>query len=145
MIKIVKNAPKYYESLLSLQDCALPSVDKMTRENFLSEFCLPTRKYFVAISGGDVCGYIGLFDCDQDYNIISFAVLPSMQRQGIGTLLLNKAKDYALTLGKQSLSLEVDSSNLKAINFYKKHGFVVTNIRKKYYKDKDAFVMFLYL
>ena len=145
MIKIVNNAPKYYQSLLSLQGSALPSQDKMSRENFLEEFSLPTRKYFVALNDKEVCGYIGLFDCDNDYNIISFAVLPSMQRHGIGSMLLNKAKTYALALGKKSLSLEVDFSNIQAINFYKKHGFVVTNIRKKYYKDKDAFVMFLYL
>ena len=48
-------------------------------------------------------------------------------------------------MSKKSISLEVDVLNTSAISFYNKNNFVVTNIRKKYYKDNDALVMFCYL
>ena len=144
MIKLVDNSPIYYKALLNIQNLSILDNDKMSSESFLSEFSQSTRKYFVALNDDKVCGYIGLFDCDSDYNIISFAVLPELQRRGIGTKLFSVAKDFAIKQNKKSMSLEVDENNQKALSFYKKQGFVIANVRKKYYKNSDALVMFLY-
>ena len=40
-----------------------------------------------------------------------------------------------------NITLEVRESNLAAINFYKKHGFVISAIREKYYNDENAILM----
>ena len=60
-------------------------------------------------------------------------------------MLIKKIIEIAKQNKVSTLSLEVDEKNEKAINFYKKMGFTVTNIRKKYYKDNDALIMWLYL
>ncbi len=145
MLEIVRNEEKYYSKLYEIHRSELLEQDQMTKENFFDEFNQNTRVYFVAKEDGKVVGYIGLFNCDTDLNIIGIAVKKEKQNRGIGKKLLNFCKGYALNSGKKSLSLEVNEHNLNAINFYKKNGFIVTNIRKKYYKDSDAFVMFCYL
>ena len=92
-----------------------------------------------------VIGYIGLYEYDDDLSIIGIALIKEYQNRGIGTRLLKKAKEVARKMSKKSISLEVDVLNTSAISFYNKNNFVVTNIRKKYYKDNDALVMFCYL
>lgn len=142
----IKNIEKvYYDEMFQIHLDVMPDNDKMTKNCFYDEFERNTRKYFVAVKNSEVLGYIGVFDSIDDYNIIGIAVKKNYQKQKIGTLLLNKVIDCAKENKVKTLSLEVDQTNIKAINFYKKHGFVVTNIRKKYYKNNDALIMWLYL
>lgn len=61
------------------------------------------------------------------------------RRNKIGEKLINyifeNYKDYSITL-------EVNCNNIVAINFYKKMLFKIVSIRKKYYKDEDAYLMY---
>lgn len=41
----------------------------------------------------------------------------------------------------ENITLEVNVNNIKAINLYKKHGFEVVAIRKKYYNGVDGYLM----
>ena len=40
-----------------------------------------------------------------------------------------------------NITLEVDESNEAAINLYKKYGFTIAAIRKKYYGKNDGYLM----
>ncbi len=144
MVKIVDFVDNYKEKLFEIQDKVLLPNDKMTKEQFFDEFTRDTRKYFVALYDENLVGFIGLYNYDDDMNIIQLAVDAPFQNNGIGSQLINKAKDFAKSLGKKSLSLEVDSNNTNAQNFYKKHNFVTISTRKNYYKTSDAFVMFCF-
>ena len=146
MLKIIDFEKKYQSELYKIHLQVMPKNDIMSLNCFNDEFEQTTRKYFVAVKNNIPIGYIGLFNTIDDCNIIGIAVLQDKQRQGIGSLLLNKAKEYARENNIKTLSIEVDTKNDKAINFYKKVGFLVTNIRKNYYKNNsDAYIMFLYL
>ena len=141
--QIVPFEEKYAEDMFELQDAVMPELDKMSKKSFMAEFKEETRTYFVAKRGEVVVGYIGLLSCDTDQNIVSIAVREELWGQGIGSELVLRAKEFAKKNGYKTLSLEVDEKNERAVVFYKKIGFEVTNIRKKYYKDNDALVMFL--
>lgn len=141
--QIVPFEEKYAEDMFELQDAVMPELDKMSKKSFMAEFKEETRTYFVAKRNEIVVGYIGLLSCDTDQNIVSIAVKKELWGQGIGSELVLRAKEFAKKNGYKTLSLEVDEKNERAVVFYKKIGFEVTNIRKKYYKDNDALVMFL--
>ena len=49
-------------------------------------------------------------------------VWPEFQHQGIGTALMNKCIPRAREYGARRIILEVQSSNLRAIDFYRKMG-----------------------
>ena len=61
------------------------------------------------------------------------------RRKKIGEKLINyifeNYKNYSITL-------EVNCNNIVAINFYKKMLFKIVSIRKNYYEDEDAYLMF---
>lgn len=145
MIKIVKCLESYIKQLYNIHISEMPENDIMTENCFFNEFKQKTRKYYVALDDKTPVGYIGIFDMVDDYNIIGIAVDKNYQRKGIGSKLLKEVIEEANKNKVATVSLEVDEKNEKAINFYKKMGFVVTNIRKKYYKDNDAYIMWLYL
>ncbi|MFT5283745.1 MAG: ribosomal protein S18 acetylase RimI-like enzyme [Yoonia sp.] len=53
-----------------------------------------------------------------------FAVLAKYQGQGVATNLLKFAQQKALVCGKSALCLDVESTNLQAIDFYLGRGFI---------------------
>ena len=144
-IEIVENKEKYYDDLYKIHKNTLLEQDQMSKKCFYEEFTLPTRKYFVAKKGDLILGYIGVLKTIDDYNIMGIAVEENFQHKKIGTKLLQTLIKDAKLNNIATISLEVDEKNEKAINFYKKNGFKLTNIRKNYYKDNDAYIMWYYL
>jgi len=64
-------------------------------------------------------------------------VWPEFQHQGIGTVLMNKCIARSREYGARRMVLEVQSSNLKAINFYKKMGFDLIGLDASHYQNDD--------
>jgi [ribosomal protein S18]-alanine N-acetyltransferase len=52
-----------------------------------------------------------------------FGILPDYQGRGLSKILLKKSLEYVKEIGAQ-VKLEVHAANTKAINLYKKFGFV---------------------
>ena len=119
----------------------LPENDQMSFDVFKKEFSCQNRHYFFAEIDNNVVGYLGVLDAIDTYEIIGIAVDKNFQNQGVGKELLGSIKKLAEEKGIKLIALEVDVSNKNAIEFYKNSGFQVTNIRKKYYRDNDAYVM----
>lgn len=79
---------------------------------------LPHAEIYVYIFKEDIVGFIGL---NESY-IEGIFVDTNNQCNGIGTSLLNKAKE-----NRNSLTLSVYKKNTNAISFYKKNDFVIIN------------------
>lgn len=74
----------------------------------------------------DVLGYIAVYANDMQTKvayITLFAIKPDYQRCGIGYRLLKEAELIAIQRGLSRIRLEVQKSNIKAIQFYRKNGF----------------------
>ena len=86
---------------------------------------------------GAIEGYAIFHLLGADSELLSIAVSESAQRKGIGTQLLHAGLSQ-LDLDKSDCCfLEVRENNIKARNFYEKHGFNLFGIRKKYYADGE--------
>lgn len=59
------------------------------------------------------------------YKLHKLYVDASLQHKGIGTEILNKIIQVIKSDHGKFLQLQVNRENLKAINFYKKHGFFI--------------------
>ena len=91
----------------------------------------------VAETGGQVAGLIAVQPLPPgEAEILNLAVLPDFKRQGIATRLLAEVTAPAVFL-------DVRASNAPAIAFYRKHGFLKTGHRRKYYARpvEDAIMM----
>lgn len=129
------------KELFDIHNSVFLQLDKLTFENFKNEFYLDNRIYFVAVLDDKIVGYIGVLNCIDFFEIIGIGVKLKNQNCGIGTKLLNEIFKKAKSFKINKIFLEVDSTNKNAKSFYEKNGFVVTNVRKNYYKNNDAFVM----
>ncbi|WFA07827.1 N-acetyltransferase [Tissierella sp. Yu-01] len=78
---------------------------------------LPEATVFVYEDNNEIKGFIGIIE---KIYIAGLFVSNQYQNEGIGSKLLEKCKEnYPI------LRLDVYAKNLKAINFYKKHGFKI--------------------
>lgn len=79
---------------------------------------------------------------DREMEILKIGVDSRYQRQGIGTLLLERLLDCAKSRKMEKVFLEVGSGNLAAQDLYKKAGFRQIHIRAGYYRNaEDAVIM----
>ncbi len=58
-----------------------------------------------------------------DYELVKFAVDPSIQHKGIGSKLIRHCIDKAKSLGAKHLFLESNHKNAAAVHLYEKFGF----------------------
>ena len=104
----------------------------------------PNSKYIIAkTNDGEIIGFAGIKIIVDTADIMNIVVKKSWRNQGVGSLLLDNLVSLCKNLSLFSLSLEVNESNLPAINLYKKFGFKQVGVRKNYYQDKDGMIMSL--
>lgn len=69
--------------------------------------------------------------------INDFHINPSEQQKGIGSQLMAFVKRRAKQLNARAIVLETQTSNYRAIQFYKKHGFNLTGLDAISYSNHD--------
>ena len=75
-----------------------------------------------------------IFSCNEkEAEIITMAILPKFQNQGIGFLILKELEEILSEISCNTVFLEVASNNLIAIHLYDKLGFKTFGTRKNYY------------
>ena len=79
-----------------------------------------------------------IFSCNEkEAEIITMAILPKYQNQGIGFLILTELEGILSEINCNNVFLEVASNNLIAIHLYDKLGFKSFGIRKNYYSVSE--------
>lgn len=95
---------------------------------------LPASRCFVAGSGETSVGVCVVIPLGQDaYELMSIAVAPDHQQDGVGTQLLKHTIEAVRKLGVRRLEVGTGSFGYQ-LTFYQRQGFRVTSI------DRDFFV-----
>jgi len=103
------------------------------------------RAYFVAVDDADeVAGYAGLLQVTDEAHVTTIAVTSEARGQKLGTKLMLHLIDAALAGGAKHLTLEVRSSNRSAQELYRRFGMAPVGVRKSYYGDEDALIMWVH-
>jgi len=112
---------------------------KMTPSKILeriSKGCL----YIVAVIEGKVVGFVDVKIKEGRAKVMGLAVEEKYRGRGVGSALLSKAVEVARERGITTVYLKVKKSNVNAIKFYEKHGFV---FRKEVEKNGEGiYIMF---
>lgn len=103
----------------------------------------PRAFYIVAELEGKVVGYAGMWWIGDEGHITNVAVRPGFRSRKIASGILGVMLEFTCGEGIKHHTLEVRKSNEAAIGLYKKFGFAVEGVRKKYYLNngEDAFIM----
>ena len=116
-----------------------------SREDIDKEVGRYDRAHYVAVDEGMgvIIGWCCCRFLDDQAELLKIAVLGSMRKRGVASILLaHLLKDLA-DRGVQALFLEVRSRNFPALRFYRKHGFTEIGRRQRYYSspEDDALVL----
>lgn len=103
--------------------------------------------FLVAEINRKIIGFIiGIKISKTSAKISMMAVNENYRRKKTGSLLLNKLIVQLIREGITQIDLEVNTNNIAAIQFYKRHGFIISDkILKFYQSGDDAYIMKLIL
>lgn len=143
--------PADLEQVMSINRQCLP--ENYTTFFFMDLYERFPETFIVAEEDGEVVGYVmcrietgipsfRIMKIMKKGHVISFAVLPKYQRQGIGYALMQETMQAMLHYNAKECYLEVRTSNTPAINLYRKMGFDIKRTIRGYYADgEDAYIM----
>jgi ribosomal-protein-alanine N-acetyltransferase len=129
-------------SILRIEEATYPT--PWTEGIFRDELAAAGRIYLVAEENDEIVGYSGLMLVLPEAHVTSVTVDPQRRGSRIGTRLMLRICQEALAAGASSLTLEVRVSNRNAQALYQRFGMAPVGVRKRYYKDEDALVMWVH-
>lgn len=108
---------------------------------FVDEISRSDRVYIVAERNNAIVGFAGLMLIEQDAHVTTIAVSPESRKAGLGTRLMLRLVAAGLERGASNLTLEVRATNVGAQQMYARFGMAAVGVRKHYYRDDDAVIM----
>ena len=131
------------DEILSIEQASYPT--PWSRRAFENElvarhtFPLVLAQTSPAFVLGYVCSWLTLDEC----HILNIAIHPSFRRMGLASRLIDHLFETCRDRGILHWFLEVRVSNEGAISLYRKYGFTVSGVRRRYYPDsgEDALIM----
>lgn len=113
------DAPEVAEVFIASQADALPFLAKLHTKDetraFIRDQVFKTSDVWIAVERSRIVGMMALTGVHIDHLYLR----PGCYRRGVGTLLLNKAKE----LSPEKLTLYAFAVNKRARAFYERHGF----------------------
>lgn len=95
---------------------------------------------FAAVDDNEqIVGYleVGVEPWHQRLRLSEILVVEHVRGQGVGTLLMNTAYEFAQACGCREVVLETQTCNVPAINFYLQHHYRVIGIDLTHYSNED--------
>ena len=104
---------------------------------------LKFSKFFVALIGDRIVGYVGTYYIGDEIDITNIAVSSAFRRKGIAGKLMEAVFAYGHEIMASGINLEVRISNTSARALYAKYDFEELGVRKKFYSKptEDGLIM----
>lgn len=117
-----------------------------SKAGFLNALLDEKNYYLVVKEGEGIIAYCGLTGIVDEGYITNVAVKSEYQGRGIGKEMLISLLNIGREKGLKAFTLEVRTSNKKAIKLYQGLGFLDVGVRKNFYEapQEDALIMWLY-
>jgi ribosomal-protein-alanine N-acetyltransferase len=109
---------------------------------FWGELAAEHRLLLVAKDEDQVIGYAAINIGDLEAEIMTIAVHPEHQRQGLGSAFMRAMLQPVEAAGVRHVLLEVEVGNDAAVTLYERFGFIRNGVRPNYYGlGSDAMLM----
>ena len=134
------------DEIVFIENSSFPA--PWSRDIFMRELHIPVSRSLIAKKhknqDKEITGYLIYWIIAGEVQIHKIAVKKEMQNSGIATKLIGEMVELSRQEGACVCTLEVGQSNEIAKKLYKKCGFVITEVRKGYYRESgdDALIMY---
>lgn len=108
---------------------------------FNDELEADNRIYLGVVSGESLFGFGGMIVSGEEAHVTNLLIAPDQRRKGYARRLMVSLIDAALERGARHLTLEVRSRNGAGIGLYHRFGLAPVGVRRDYYGDDDALVL----
>ena len=105
---------------------------------FKNELENKNSKYLIAKIDNEIVGFVGITIILDTADITNIVVKKNYRSKGISKILLENVITIAKSNNCSKINLEVNETNIIAINLYKKYDFKQVGMRKNYYKNKNG-------
>ena len=134
--------PHDFAALHRLDQACFPagiSYSKTTLRYFLT---ISSADCIVAADGKQIAGFILTEENPPLAHVITLDVAETHRRYGVGSALLAESEKNLTLRGVRSILLETAIENEAGVAFWKRHGYRIEAILKRYYPGKlDAYEM----
>jgi [ribosomal protein S18]-alanine N-acetyltransferase len=134
--------PHDFAALHRLDQSCFPagiSYSKTTLHYFLT---IASADCVVATDGSRIAGFILTEENPPLAHIITLDVAEAHRRQGVGSAVLAESERNLASRGVRSILLETAIDNAGAVAFWKRHGYRIEAVLKRYYLRRlDAYEM----
>ena len=137
-LKVEKLSEKYIDSVFKIESQSIGKCDIETIKNTIKS---NTVNYYLLLENNEV---VGFFECSiipPESELYDLAIVKDKQGKGYSKILMNYYIDLLKSKNVETVFLEVNIINNKAISLYEKFGFKKYSERKNYYGDNDAILM----
>ncbi len=93
----------------------------------------------VLIASQRIGGFCLFKKIDNYVEIYSLFVDPKLRKKGIARFFIKKCIEYCYKNNLKKIILDVNETNSKAIEFYKRNNFIFCGKRKNYYRSEEVF------
>jgi len=134
--------PHDFNALHRLDKGCFPAGISYSRTTLRYFLTLPSADCVIAVEAGKIIGFIVSEENPPLAHIITLDVAEAHRRCGVGTALLEKLEANLAVRGVRSILLETASDNDAAVAFWKRRGYRIEAVLKRYYLGRiDAFEM----
>ncbi len=93
---------------------------------------------WTCVHEGELIGYAVVMLALEQAHLLNLSIAAAQQRQGFGSLLLQRLCDLARAQGARQMMLEVRPSNAAGLRLYQQHGFARIGLRRDYYPAENG-------
>ena len=145
-IEIIDFEPKYRDDFKNLN---VEWLDKYFEVEPYDKEVLSNPEKYILEKGGKIffakledkiIGTVALMPKNSSFELTKMAVTDKIQSKGIGSLLMQKCIDEAKNLGLKEIFLFSNTKLDKAINLYKKVGFLEEHFDSSDYKRANIYM-----
>lgn len=115
--------------------------DLKTNQSMLDSFDSNNLFYFVLFLDEKIVGFLECSIVLDEAELFEIAIKEEFQGQKLSVELMKFFINFCKEKNINTIFLEVNIINTKAISLYEKFGFIRYGVRKKYYGDNDAVLM----
>lgn len=137
-LKVEPLSKKYVSDVARLEGNLIA---KTSEEKIAATLESETLFYFVLLDGEKVCGFLECLVIAPESELFDIAIDENYQGKGYSKILMDFYLNFAKEKGCDTIFLEVNNINMKAIGLYGKYGFCEYGRRKNYYGSDDAILM----
>lgn len=141
-VEIRPLSPEDIDTLVAMESANQPR--PWSEGVFTDELAAESRIYLGVVDGGALYGFGGMIVSGDEAHITNLLVAPDQRRKGFARRLMVSLIDAALDEGARHLTLEVRSRNRAGISLYQRFGMAPVGVRKGYYGDDDALILWVH-